>query len=88
LLRQRINEFRKKVKPARDKLAAHADRLVIQKGEPFATATWEEWDNFWSTLRDFIRILKEKTTGQTFDIDAPGVKAEAEILLKALSKKA
>jgi hypothetical protein len=43
-------------------------------------------DDFWSALRDFIRILNEKMTGQKFDIDAPGMKAEAESLLKALSK--
>jgi|HubBroStandDraft_6_1064221.scaffolds.fasta_scaffold538376_1 hypothetical protein len=85
-LRQRMNKLGRKVRPARNKLGAHADRFVIQKGEPLETATWAEWDDFWSALRDFIRILNEKMTGQKFDIDAPGMKAEAESLLKALSK--
>ena len=81
-----MNKLRKKVLPARSKLAAHADRFVIQEGEPLETATWAEWDDFWSALREFIRILNDKMTGQPFDIEAPSMKAEVESLLKALSK--
>ncbi len=83
-LRQRIDTFRKKIVLARNKLAAHADRVVILKGEPLATASWAEWDDFWSALRDFVRILNEKTTGKRFEIDVPAMRDEAETLLKAL----
>src|SRR5262249_30844668 len=84
-LRQRIDKLRDKVVTARNNLGAHADRFVILKGEPLLTATWQEWDDFWSALRDFVRILNEKTTGKALDIDAPGMLREAESLLRALS---
>lgn len=83
-LRQRIDTFRKKIVPARNKLAAHADRVVILKGEPLSTASWAEWDDFWSALREFVRVLNERTTGKRFEIDVPAMRDEAESLLKAL----
>jgi AbiU2 len=83
-LRQRMNKLRVKILPARNKLGAHADRAVILKGEPLGAASWKEWDEFWSALQDFVRILNEKTTGKPFEIDAGGVRGDAETLLKAL----
>ena len=84
MLRQRMDKLRAKILPARNKLGAHADRAVIQKGEALGAASWKEWDDFWSALQDFIRILNEKTIGKLFEIDAGGVRGDAETLLKAL----
>jgi len=83
-LRQRIDKHRVKILPARNKLGAHADRAVILKGEPLGAASWTDWDDFWSALRDFVRILNAKTLGKPFEIDAGGVRGDAETLLKAL----
>jgi hypothetical protein len=83
-LRQRINKLRVKILPARNKLGAHADRAVILKGEPLGAASWKEWDDFWSALQDFIRLLNEKTIGKPFEIEAGGVLGDAETLLKAI----
>jgi hypothetical protein len=83
-IRQRMNMLRSKILPARNKLGAHADRAVILKGEPLGAANWQEWDDFWSALADFVRILNEQTTGKPFEIDAGGVLGDAETLLKAL----
>jgi hypothetical protein len=83
-LLQRMLTFRAKILPARNKVGAHADRAVILKGEPLATATWKEWDEFWTVLADFVRTLNEKTTGEPFEINAAGVFGDAESLLKAL----
>jgi hypothetical protein len=83
-LRQRIDRLRVKILPARNKLGAHADRAVILKGEPLGAASWKEWGDFWSALQDFVRILNEKTFGEPFEIDAAGVRGDAETLLKAL----
>jgi hypothetical protein len=58
----------------------------ISKGKPIGAATWEEWDDFWYALRDFVCILNEETTGQPFEIDAAGVVGDAEMLLKALKQ--
>lgn len=42
---QRMQKLREKVKPARDKLAAHADRDAVRKGEPLGEASFQEWDD-------------------------------------------
>jgi hypothetical protein len=83
-LRRRTQKLRDKILPARNKLGAHADRAVILRGEPLGAASWKEWDDFWSELQDFVRILNEKMLGTPFEIDAGGVRGDAEMLLKAL----
>jgi hypothetical protein len=85
-LHQRMKKLRAKILPARHKLGAHADRDVIRKGRLLGKASFEEWDDFWSALRDFVRILNEKTTGKPFEIDAGGVFGDAEMLIKALGQ--
>jgi hypothetical protein len=85
-LHQRMQKLRAKIVPARNKLAAHADREAIRNGKPLGFASFEEWDEFWSNLQDFVRMLNEKTIGKPFEIDAGGVLGDAEMLLKALSQ--
>jgi hypothetical protein len=85
-LHQRMKKLRTKILPARHKLGAHADRDVIRKGQVLGKASFEEWEDFWSALKDFVRIINEKTTGKPFDIDAGGVFGDAEMLLKALAQ--
>jgi hypothetical protein len=85
-LHQRMKKLRAKILPARHKLGAHADRDVIRNGQVLGEASFEEWDDFWSALRDFVRILNEKTTGKPFEIGAGGVFGDAEMLLKALGQ--
>jgi hypothetical protein len=83
---QRMLKLRAKIVPARNKLAAHADREAVRKGKPLGHATFEEWDDFWSALKDFVRVLNEKAIGRPFEIDAGGVMGDAESLLKALAQ--
>jgi AbiU2 len=83
-LHQRMRKLRSKVLPARNKLAAHADREAIRSGKPLGAASFQEWDDFWSALADFVRLLNEETIGSPFEIDAAGVLGDAEMLLKAL----
>ncbi len=85
-LHQRMKKLRKKILPARHKLAAHADRETIRSGKPLGTASWQEWDDFWSALATFVRLLNEKKKGKPFEINAGGVRGDAEMLLKALSQ--
>jgi hypothetical protein len=85
-LRQRMDKLRQKIQPARHKLGAHADRDVIRKGMVLPGGSWEEWDDFWSALADFVRILNEQTFGTPFEIDAVGVLGDAETLLKFLKQ--
>jgi AbiU2 len=86
VLLQRMMRLRVKILPARNKLGAHADRAVIRRGKPLGAASWKEWDDFWDALRDFVRILNEKATGEPFEIDAGGVLGDAEMLLKAFKQ--
>jgi hypothetical protein len=84
-LHQRMKPFRAKILQARHKLAAHSDRAAVS-GPPLDTATWQEWDQFWSDLKDFVRILNVQTMGKPFDIDAADVPGDAKMLLKALGR--
>jgi hypothetical protein len=81
---QRMLTLREKILPARNKLAAHADRDAIRAGKPLGAASFAQWDEFWSALASFVRLINEKTTGRPFEIDAAGVLGDAEMLLRAL----
>jgi len=83
-LQQTMNAHRAKIKPARDKFVAHADRAAIRKGQPLGMATWQEWDSFWSALKSFVNVLNEKVLGTPFEIDVAGTLGDAEALLKSL----
>jgi len=87
-LHQRMKKLRTKVQPARHKVAAHADRDTIRAGKPLGTAAWQEWDDFWSALADFVRTLNQKKFGKPFEIEAGGVRVrgDAEMFLKALKQ--
>ncbi|HLH93948.1 MAG TPA: hypothetical protein VKW08_02410 [Xanthobacteraceae bacterium] len=80
---QRMKKLREKIRPARNKLCAHADREAIRSGKPLGMASWQEWDEFWTALADFVRILNEKLLGRPFEIDAGGVGGDADMFLKA-----
>jgi hypothetical protein len=82
-LHGRMKPFRAKIEPARNKLGAHHDRAAVG-GPPLGAASWQEWNEFWSAVRDFVRVLNEQTTGEPFEIDAAGVSSDVEMLLKAL----
>jgi hypothetical protein len=83
-LDQTMYKLRTRIKPARNKLVAHADRDAIRKGTLLGYATWQEWDKFWSALKTFVRVLNEKVLGTPFEIDIDGVPGDAEMLLKSL----
>ena len=83
-LHQSMQVFRKKIEDARHKLGAHSDRATVQSGRALAAASWQEWDQFWSNLREFVRILNEAIVGGPFEIEVAGVPGDAEMLFKAL----
>jgi AbiU2 len=82
-LQQAMDKHRAKIKPARDKFIAHADRDAIRKGKSLGMATWQEWDEFWSSLKTFVNVLNEQALGKPFDINIAGVFGDAEMLLKS-----
>lgn len=86
VLRERMEKLRKVIEPARNKLGAHADRGVIREGKVLQAGSWKEWEEFWSALADFVRLLNETTFGKPFEIDAAGVFGDAEMLVKSLKQ--
>lgn len=84
-LHQKMKPFRTKISLARHKLAAHSDVAVV-RGPPLDAGSWAEWDEFWSALKDLVRILNEQTVKKPFDIDEADAPGEAEKLLKALGQ--
>jgi hypothetical protein len=85
-LHKRMKKLRAKILPARHRYAAHADREAIRSGKPLGEASWEEWDEFWAALKEFVSSLNEKTMGWPFEIDAAGVRGDAEMLIKAFKQ--
>lgn len=67
--------LRTKIKPARNKLVAHADRDAIRKGTPLGYATWQEGDEFWTALKTFVRVLNEKCLGRPLKSTLPECRA-------------
>jgi hypothetical protein len=59
---------------------------VAFSGPPLGTASWQEWDQFWSDLAEFVRVLNEQTNGKPFEIDVSGIQGDAEMVLKALNQ--
>jgi hypothetical protein len=85
-LHEQMKRLRAEILPARHKLGAHADRDVIRKGQVLGKASFEEWEDFWSALKDFVCVINEKATGKPFEMDAGGVFGDAEMLIKALGQ--
>jgi hypothetical protein len=74
---------RQQLKVAIRKLAAHSDVAAV-RGPPLDAGSWAEWDQFWTTLKDFVRILNEQTAEKPFDVDDADVSGNANKLLTAL----
>jgi len=85
-LRRQMNTLREKIEPARNKLVAHADRDAIRQGKPLGQASWKEWEDFWSALTKFVRLLNEKVLGSPYEIDIAGVHGDAEVFIKTFKQ--
>ena len=60
--------------------------MLSARGRFLAKRAFEDWGDFWSALREFVRVLNEKTTGKPLEIDAGGVFGDAEMMIKALGQ--
>jgi len=85
-LHARMEAFRKKLLPARNKLISHFDRDTILAGSPLGAATDEEWNQFWLDLQDFICIVHRKVIGSSFYFNGVAGLSDAGDLLKALRR--
>jgi hypothetical protein len=60
----KIRQFRSKLKTARDKLIAHADRRSILNGQLLGGADLSAWKEFWLDLQVFVNVLWKRYFGE------------------------
>lgn len=83
-LDDRLQAFRQKLLPARNKLISHSDRDAILAGQALGGAPQSEWDEFWLNLQDIVCIIYEKVFDKPFYINGVAMLSDADGLLKAL----
>jgi AbiU2 len=83
-LNERLQAFRKRLKPARNKLISHLDRAAIRSGIVLGGVPENEWDEFWINLQDVVCIIYNKVFGTPFYINGVLTLSDAHGLLKAL----
>jgi hypothetical protein len=62
-IEKRMRGFRKKIKPARNKIISHTDRDAALSCSIMGAATDAEWSQFWRDLDEFVAIMYEKYIG-------------------------
>jgi hypothetical protein len=88
-LHARLQAFRDKLRPARDKLISHSDRQSILAGSPLGAATDQEWAQFWLDLQEVVRIIHQIVVGgPPFYLNGVTGLSDAGGLLKALRESA
>jgi hypothetical protein len=81
-LNNKLQDFRRKILPARNKLISHLDRETIRTGAPLGGVPDSEWNEFWSNLQDLVCIIYDKVVGERFYINT--TRSDADGLLNSL----
>lgn len=82
---EQLHLFRKKIKPARDKLISHSDRASIRSGKPLGGVDIDAWDQFWQDLDLFVNILSCQYLGEpSFHLNAVSNQTDVPRLIAAL----
>lgn len=87
-LNNKMQIFRKKLLPARNKLISHSDRASIRAGHALGGVAQNEWEEFWLNLQDFVCIIYQKVFGEPMYINGVSGMSDADSLLKALRQSA
>jgi hypothetical protein len=80
----RLDDFRRKVVVARNKIISHSDRLAIHAGAALGNVPDSDWNQFWVDLQEVIAIIHKHARGTEFYINAVGGLSDVDLLLKAL----
>jgi hypothetical protein len=75
-----LENFGKKLRPARDKIISHLDRRTIHDGKPLGGAEPQEWARYWSNLEQFVEILYQRYFDMTVHIRAATASTDAAVL--------
>ena len=83
-----MDVFREKIRPARNRLIGHLDRLSVLDGNALGAAEKSEWDQFWLDLQDFVRIVHKHYIDKSghFYLNDVGYLSDADSLVKALKE--
>jgi hypothetical protein len=84
LLDERIRNFRKKLKPARDKIIVHIDQQTVEDGKNLGGASDNEWDEFWNDLDELVGIIYEHFRGKRESIISVARLSDEEFVVRAL----
>jgi hypothetical protein len=63
-LNNKLQAFRLRILPARNKLISHLDSEAIRSGVPLGGVPDSEWNEFWLNLQDLVYILYDKVVGE------------------------
>jgi len=80
----RLQEFREKVKPARDKLASHMDLATTRRQESVGAVDNDSWNRFWLDLDAFVYILSCRYLDEAVHINAVSNQSDVPALIAAL----
>jgi putative transcriptional regulator len=82
---EKIEQFRARLKPARDKFISHLDRKSILDGRPLGGASTTSWNAFWHDLQVFVKLLWSRYIGgDPMYICANAGPPDAAVLIQAL----
>jgi len=87
-VRDRIQSFRAKILPARNKLISHLDLDAVMAGKPLGPASTTEWAQFWDDLEEFIHVVHTRYVDPSgiFMLNDVGMISDAESVVKALKE--
>lgn len=86
-LSNRMRDFRKKVKPARDKLASHMDLATTRRREAVGVVDNDAWNQFWLDLDRFVYTLSCQYLGESIHINAVSNQSDVPALTAALRSR-
>lgn len=81
---EKIRNFRRKIKPARDKIVSHYDRKSIMNRKPLGGADWDAWTDFWLDLQVFVKVLYDRYVGPSFYMNAAAGTSDAVGFIQVL----
>jgi hypothetical protein len=84
----RIDKFRQRILPARNKLISHLDLDAALGRRALGGASIAAWQKFWLDLQDFVTIIYRRYVDRRvpFYLNGVGMMSDADQLVKALKE--
>jgi hypothetical protein len=84
----RIEKFRKRIVPARNKLIGHLDLNAAHRRKSLGAASVAAWRKFWLDLQDLVAILYKRyvTARVPFYLNGVAMMSDADQLVRAIKE--